>query len=68
MATHDDTAAIVDLEAQVIALAERIKRCRVGDFEVPRDYLGTLHVNLCSLVRRATTMRDDLERAHGFAR
>ena len=64
---RDDTAAIVDLEAQVIALADRLAKVRAGDFEVPRDYLGTLHVNVCQLVRRATTMRDDLERM-GFKR
>jgi hypothetical protein len=58
-------AAVLRLEEEVSALTKKLK-----DFEadpaVPRDYLGTLYVNLAALARAATLAMTRLDREHGF--
>jgi hypothetical protein len=56
---------ILELEAQVIDLQDALKSMPKTD-GVPRDNLGTLHVNLCELIRQATKVKLALESKHAF--
>lgn len=59
---------IEELEEDVIDVTRRLKEGVEPDRSVSRDLLGTLHVNLCALVREAEKTIARLETEHGFAR
>jgi hypothetical protein len=61
-----------ELEAEIINLAVKLGSARHFSEGEPggctRDDLGTLHVNLCGLMRRAEALAKRLETSHGFIR
>lgn len=59
---------VEELEEDVIDVTRRLKEGVEPDSSVSRDLLGTLHVNLCALVREAQKTIDALEKSHGFVR
>lgn len=57
-----------ELEEDVVDVTRRLKEGVDPDKSVSRDLLGTLHVNLCAMVREAEKTIALLEAAHGFRR
>jgi hypothetical protein len=57
-----------ELEEAVMDITRRLKEGVQVDSSVSRDLLGTLHVNLCALVREAEKTAKMLEWRHGFRR
>lgn len=56
------------LETEIVDLAVKLSSARDFAREVTRDDLGTLHVNVCGLMRRADALAKRLEQVHGFLR
>ena len=61
---------VLDLEMQILEIQDRVASFRRGGAlpEVPRDLLGTLHVNAAGLHENLGRMLDTLEKKHGFDR
>lgn len=59
---------VLELEATVVDLTERLNEGIEGDASVTRDMLGTLHVNLCALERATRKAIGALEGKYGFGK
>lgn len=67
---NDNTLNIVCTEHDVMKLIDVLRRARESgrmlSVQSDRDYAGTLHVNLCALIRQADKLRAELEEYYGF--
>ena len=63
-----NTIEVLTIEAAIIQLTTALRLNGAPDADVSRDLCGTLHVNLCVLMRAADRAATALETKHGFIR